>query len=696
MTEVPRSEKEVARTLGQEVHDVLTAKSLTRREREDRIVEGLTSALERLGRFYRTEDGTPVFFRHSDRRLYEVSAKPDSAFGSFVTWLTDTSVATPPMKPALERLQARVAQTAERVQIHGLAYNSPDAEVVAVNDFGGGMWYRHRGGAWEWRPNGFDGILFWTPDSLVEAWTPEFSSGRDEDQFAWFLEQPNFADAPLTAQDQRHILRVLILSFFFPSLNRTRPIQAHLGQDRQRQHDTGKTTAGKMIGLLFMGRKFQPTPAPEGSEKGQEAVQLALMHQPFVLLDNVDTEIRWLNDFLCTYATGARPSKRKLYTDATQVHIEYRGRLAITSRRATFTRVDTATRTIPFRFKPISPATRKTEPELLDPVLERRGQIWAGVLSAVARVQDALPRLTPPAPTLRLADFEQFGWRVAAVDGQERAWEGAMRRLRVAQAGFALEDEPLVPVLRELLRDGDVRDQPTSQLYEQVRKKAGELGLAERLPRDAAAFTRRLNELREPLESVLDVKISDRTLHGATRVSIVRVGPEPRGDRGDRSQAFSSDMGAPITKEIPSSSVTSPTPLGSHSGAESPAPPGDAKPPVGSPTAPATAAPGPEASRPGQEPAGLLTLREAAELLGVSPWTVRRWVASGKLPHIRLPGGRLLRFDRADLDRLVEAYRVVPEARRRTGHHSAPRSSPPREPEPTRAGTPTTLSEDQE
>lgn len=58
-------------------------------------------------------------------------------------------------------------------------------------------------------------------------------------------------------------------------------------------------------------------------------------------------------------------------------------------------------------------------------------------------------------------------------------------------------------------------------------------------------------------------------------------------------------------------------------------------------------------------PARLLTLREAAAYLRVSYWTVRSWVESGRLPHVRLPGRRLLRIDRADLDRLVEGCRVA-------------------------------------
>jgi excisionase family DNA binding protein len=47
-------------------------------------------------------------------------------------------------------------------------------------------------------------------------------------------------------------------------------------------------------------------------------------------------------------------------------------------------------------------------------------------------------------------------------------------------------------------------------------------------------------------------------------------------------------------------------------------------------------------------------MRQAAEHLAVSYWTVRGWVEAGKLAAVRLPGdGRLVRIERAELDRFV-------------------------------------------
>lgn len=53
----------------------------------------------------------------------------------------------------------------------------------------------------------------------------------------------------------------------------------------------------------------------------------------------------------------------------------------------------------------------------------------------------------------------------------------------------------------------------------------------------------------------------------------------------------------------------------------------------------------------------MLTMCEAAEVLGVSPRWVRRAVASRSLPHVRLGG--LVRIETAELDAYIAAHRVV-------------------------------------
>ncbi len=53
----------------------------------------------------------------------------------------------------------------------------------------------------------------------------------------------------------------------------------------------------------------------------------------------------------------------------------------------------------------------------------------------------------------------------------------------------------------------------------------------------------------------------------------------------------------------------------------------------------------------------LLSTREAAEVLGVIPVTIRRYVHAGKLRPVRLPRGGPYRFVRQELEELIERHR---------------------------------------
>jgi excisionase family DNA binding protein len=51
-----------------------------------------------------------------------------------------------------------------------------------------------------------------------------------------------------------------------------------------------------------------------------------------------------------------------------------------------------------------------------------------------------------------------------------------------------------------------------------------------------------------------------------------------------------------------------------------------------------------------------LSIREAARLLSISHWSVRRWIRLGQLPAVRL--GRRVVVEPASLQRLIEQGRV--------------------------------------
>jgi len=84
------------------------------------------------------------------------------------------------------------------------------------------------------------------------------------------------------------------------------------------------------------------------------------------------------------------------------------------------------------------------------------------------------------------------------------------------------------------------------------------------------------------------------------------------------------------------------------------------------------ASPLPTSCPPGVPLPRLLSLKDGARYMGVSPWVVRQFMDSGALPRVRLtlPGGAEIRkvlLDVRDLDQLVDRSREGHQERRNTG-----------------------------
>jgi excisionase family DNA binding protein len=58
----------------------------------------------------------------------------------------------------------------------------------------------------------------------------------------------------------------------------------------------------------------------------------------------------------------------------------------------------------------------------------------------------------------------------------------------------------------------------------------------------------------------------------------------------------------------------------------------------------------------------LIDYREAAAFVGLSEYTLRRYVSNGRLPHVKL-GLKLVRFEPEVLRHWVESRRVAPVAK---------------------------------
>lgn len=70
-----------------------------------------------------------------------------------------------------------------------------------------------------------------------------------------------------------------------------------------------------------------------------------------------------------------------------------------------------------------------------------------------------------------------------------------------------------------------------------------------------------------------------------------------------------------------------------------------------------------EVSQNSQEQEELLTYKQAAKVLGIPIGTLYSWVHHRKIQHVRLCGGRVVRFSFSALHRLIQDSIVSPKIR---------------------------------
>lgn len=293
-------------------------------------------------------------------------------------------------------------------------------------------------------PIGEDGVFFADDDS-GEPVEPDIGEhGMLIDR----LTDLNFAAAGglsgITPEQQRMALIIWLFALAFPDMMPTKPILMV----------EGVKGSGKTSGVLFAQLALMGTKNPMLIEKNKEDDFLViLLRSPIALFDNIDSYIDWLPDKITAYCTGAKQTKRKLYTDDEAVTIKPHAFIAIATRNpASFRRDDVADRCVILRLE-----RRKTfaSQALLERrILEDRPKLFGEYLWFVGRITAELYALQEAGiefgltETHRMADFAAFGRIVGRILGWEEAdVEGVMRALQRERDAFINEEDPLIELL---------------------------------------------------------------------------------------------------------------------------------------------------------------------------------------------------------------------------------------------------------
>jgi hypothetical protein len=225
-------------------------------------------------------------------------------------------------------------------------------------------------------------------------------------------------------------------------------------------HGSSKSTRSKALRNLI-----DPNSAPSRTApRTEEDLMIAASNSWCLTFDNISSIPPWLSDGLCRLATGGGLSKRRLYSNDSEVLLKAARPVLVNGIDVNFRRGDLLDRTILISLPPISAANRLTEFEFWKRFEMIRPSVLGCLLSAVHGALSHLPHVRLP-ELPRMADF--IVWATAAESGLgigEGAILAAYNRNRRNSSELALEMSPIVPAIEQLLREGPWEGRSTDLL----------------------------------------------------------------------------------------------------------------------------------------------------------------------------------------------------------------------------------------
>lgn len=480
--------------------------SRRRKEAGEQTVEWLAQH----GRFIRTGYGEAYYLYATDRRLYRIE-EHGKDWASFLYLLTGCN----PVSVEHRYLYADAEATARQGELREVirvAHWDHDTQVLRVSRYDGTI-YRLDGWTIETEGNG-DGPVLFDDDAIWQPYLPDFHTSRSI--LDWSLGLPNWTDHDA---EQALLYQVWWLATFFSDLCPTKPILLLRGE-----RGSGKTLACRVLMQLLFGPALDVYGLPEK----EDAFIATLSNSHVIVLDNLDTPAREIQDRLASIATGKLDGRRTLYETNGVTRIRYRCWIAVTSRFPdTLQRPDLVDRTLALSLRRLVQMPGQdefgTETSFLQQARAQRDLWWGELLTVLSQIVAEIRRSgTPTRSRLRMADWTALGSVIARSRGLESFWPAAVTRAISGQIDMLLDD-PIVQAIDAWLsgRTYTSAPQPTRALYEQCQLALfGSGGKSDdSWPRSARSFGRRLSSIHRELREYLQqqrISMAWRTLHGQT------------------------------------------------------------------------------------------------------------------------------------------------------------------------------------
>ncbi len=373
--------------------------------------------IERLrgqGRFVRAGDST--FFFDAETRM-PVNVQAGDMLGVLAGKFPELNETLPVTKYVLSELKWLPTGGLEEVELRRHSHYDPLKNELVL-DMGAGRVLKVDGkGSPQVIDNGTEGVMF-RPGALEEPWT--YKPDHEVVLRSKLIDGLNFSeleDCPFTMEEQRFLFLGWMLSFWFRSTMPARPLIVAYGHS-----GSGKTLAMEHVGKLLIGPKFSTNPPPNKDDKTK--IEVALVNRVFLVIDNLDSYVKWFQDLVSAVVTGSSLADRLLYENMKEGYYAVDVILAITTFEPKHRRIDMASRSLFFLFQKFGDqegekGQGKNPLELTADILESRDDILSELVDLANEVL-AVPRVTEDV-NFRMAGFNQFMLRVA--DGLDRRAE---------------------------------------------------------------------------------------------------------------------------------------------------------------------------------------------------------------------------------------------------------------------------------
>jgi len=362
------------------------------------------------GAFLKTTDKRAYLFDGRACKLYRIDER-DPEFRGYMQLAYGLNSSEQLTRHVMSALQNATIATGLPRDVRRFSYWDRARQTLYISRYDGTC-YEIDGDEVKIRNNGYGSAVFLDDDGGFNCDAPPDDGpivGNHHELMKQLIDDLNYVpttSGSMSPETQKTCLGIWLFAVAFPDLMPTKPIMLVEGMP-----GSGKTFALQRIAMTLHGKSAPLTIA----KKEDPDFGVKILRSPLAIIDDVNTTIEWLQDTLCSYATGGTWSKRKLFTDDTEHVIRPQSFLQITSNNpTTFRQGQLADRCLIIRLE------RRTDnfgsaDQLLEHAQSWRPQLqgeWLYWLNEIVReLRKPQPLSTSP---YRMADFA----RVAHVIGR--------------------------------------------------------------------------------------------------------------------------------------------------------------------------------------------------------------------------------------------------------------------------------------